>query len=55
MIRHHAFFEALGEIEEIRTQYEGKTFRENLGVPIPPNIHTKNRTMVQVNAAASND
>ena len=31
-----------------RTQYEGKTFRENLGVPIPPNIHTKNRTTVQV-------
>ena len=38
-----------------RTEYEGKTFRENLGVPIPPNIHTKNRTSVQVNAAASND
>src|SRR5436190_1838759 len=39
-----------------RTEYEGKTFRENLGVPIPPNIHTKNRTSVQVPAAAaSND
>ena len=38
-----------------RTEYEGKTFRENLGVPIPQNIHTKNRTSVQVNAAASND
>jgi len=38
-----------------RTEYEGKTFRENLGVPIPQNIHTKNRTTVQVNAAASND
>ena len=38
-----------------REEYEGKTFRENLGVPIPPNIHTKNRTSVQVNAAASND
>jgi hypothetical protein len=24
-------------------------------VPIPPNVHTKNRTTVQVNAAASND
>ena len=38
-----------------RTEYEGKTFRENLGVPIPKNIHTTNRTSVQVNAAASND
>jgi N-acetyl-S-(2-succino)cysteine monooxygenase len=38
-----------------RTEYEGKTFRENLGVPIPPNIHTKNRTSAQVRAAASND
>ena len=34
-----------------RTEYEGKTFRENLGVPIPQNIHTKNRTSVQVRAA----
>jgi hypothetical protein len=24
-------------------------------VPIPQNIHTKNRTSIQVNAAASND
>jgi FMN-dependent oxidoreductase (nitrilotriacetate monooxygenase family) len=38
-----------------RTEYEGKTFRENLGVPIPPNIHVKNRSSVQVSAAASND
>jgi FMN-dependent oxidoreductase (nitrilotriacetate monooxygenase family) len=38
-----------------RTEYEGKTFRENLGVPIPPNIHTSNRTSVQVKAAAAND
>ena len=38
-----------------RTQYEGKTFRENLGVPIPKNVHTTHRTTVQVNAAASND
>jgi alkanesulfonate monooxygenase SsuD/methylene tetrahydromethanopterin reductase-like flavin-dependent oxidoreductase (luciferase family) len=36
-----------------RTQYEGKTFRENLGVPIPQNVHQAAR--VQVNAAASND
>jgi hypothetical protein len=38
-----------------RTEYEGKTFRENLGVPIPKNIFTKNKTSVQVPAAASND
>ena len=38
-----------------RTRYEGRNFRENLGVPIPRNVHTTNRTMVQVNAAASND
>jgi N-acetyl-S-(2-succino)cysteine monooxygenase len=38
-----------------RTEYEGKTFRENLGVPIPQNVHTKNRSSVQVNAAAAND
>src|SRR4029077_11829787 len=35
-----------------RTEYEGKTFRENLGVPIPQNNHSKNRTVGQVNAAA---
>ena len=39
-----------------RTEYEGKTFRENLGVPIPANIHTKNRhAACRSNAAASND
>jgi FMN-dependent oxidoreductase (nitrilotriacetate monooxygenase family) len=39
-----------------REEYEGKTFRENLGVPIPQNVHLKNRTSVQVPAAAaSND
>jgi len=39
-----------------RTEYEGKTFRENLGVPIPQNVHLRNRTSVQVPAAAaSND
>jgi len=39
-----------------RTEYEGKTFRENLGVPFPKNIFTKNSTSVQVPAAAaSND
>src|SRR5947207_15890303 len=39
-----------------RTEYEGKTFRENLGVPIPKNIFAKNETSVQVPAAAaSND
>jgi alkanesulfonate monooxygenase SsuD/methylene tetrahydromethanopterin reductase-like flavin-dependent oxidoreductase (luciferase family) len=39
-----------------RTEYEGKTFRENLGVPIPKNIFTQNKTSVQVPAAAaSND
>ena len=31
-----------------RQEYEGKTFRENLGVPIPPNVHTTSRTVVQV-------
>jgi len=36
-----------------RTDYEGKTFRENLGVPIPKNIFTKNKTSVQVPAAAA--
>src|SRR5262249_28578380 len=34
-----------------RTEYEGKTFRENLGVPIPQNVHSKNRTSVQARAA----
>jgi FMN-dependent oxidoreductase (nitrilotriacetate monooxygenase family) len=39
-----------------RTEYEGKTFRENLGVPIPTNMFAKHRTSVQVPAAAaSND
>ena len=38
-----------------RTEYEGKTFRENLGVPIPQNIFTKNRTSVQVKAVAADD
>src|SRR5216683_2304686 len=38
-----------------RTEYEGKTFRENLGVPIPPNIHTANRTSVQVKRAVAAD
>ena len=38
-----------------RTEYEGKTFRENLGVPIPQNIFTKNRASVQVKAVAADD
>ena len=38
-----------------RTEYEGKTFRENLGVPIPRNIHTGSRSSVQVRSAAAND
>jgi hypothetical protein len=38
-----------------RTEYEGKTFRENLGVPIPQSVHTKNRTSVQVKAVAADD
>ena len=33
-----------------RTEYEGKTFRGNLGVPIPQNRFAKNRTSVQVPA-----
>src|SRR5580704_3613876 len=37
-----------------REDYEGKTFRENLGVPIPQNKFVKNRTSVQVPAAAPN-
>ena len=36
-----------------RTEYESKTFRGNLGVPIPQNRFTKNRVSVQVSAAAS--
>jgi FMN-dependent oxidoreductase (nitrilotriacetate monooxygenase family) len=39
-----------------RSEYEGKTFRENLGVPRPKNAFTTNTTRVQVPAAAaSND
>jgi FMN-dependent oxidoreductase (nitrilotriacetate monooxygenase family) len=38
-----------------RTEYESKTFRGNLGVPIPQNRFAKNRVSVQVSAAASND
>jgi FMN-dependent oxidoreductase (nitrilotriacetate monooxygenase family) len=39
-----------------RTEYESKTFRGNLGVPIPQNRFAKNRVSVQVPAAAaSND
>ena len=38
-----------------RTEYEGKTFRENLGVPIPQNIFTKNGTSVPVKAVAADD
>ncbi len=38
-----------------RTEYEGRTFRENLGVPIPRNIHTTHKTTVQVPAAASSN
>ncbi len=38
-----------------RTEYEGKTFRENLGVPIPQNKFSKNRVSVQVPAAASSN
>jgi len=39
-----------------RTEYESKTFRGNLGVPIPQNRFAMNRTSVQVPAAAaSND
>ncbi len=38
-----------------REEYEGKTFRENLGVPFPKNVHTTNPTSVHVSAAASND
>ena len=42
-------------------EFEGKTFRENLGVPIPKNMFSKNRVSVQVPplqttpAAAFND
>ena len=38
-----------------RTEYEGKTFRENLGVPIPKNRFAKNRVSVQVPAAAASN
>jgi FMN-dependent oxidoreductase (nitrilotriacetate monooxygenase family) len=38
-----------------RTEYEGKTFRENLGVPIPRNIFARNGKSVQVPAAAASD
>jgi hypothetical protein len=38
-----------------RTDYEGKTFREHLGVPIPKNRFTKNKASVQVPAAAASD
>jgi len=41
-----------------RTEYESRTFRGNLGVPIPPNRFARNRVSVSVKApavAASND
>jgi FMN-dependent oxidoreductase (nitrilotriacetate monooxygenase family) len=38
-----------------RTEYESATFRGNLGVPIPKNMHSKNRTSVRVKSVAADD
>jgi N-acetyl-S-(2-succino)cysteine monooxygenase len=35
-----------------RTDYEGKTLRANLGLPVPPNVHTTARKAESVAAAS---